>query len=264
MSRVFPPSALLSRYIAFWSIAWMLAAFSNIAFCSNEKMNMKDFYTDPRMLALIKAAESNNMNNLKLLVNNGINPNNFGNEGMTPLLWVLGHQNKKALKALLSVGADPNLQFSGKESPMSMAAGAKDANFLKILLDGGGDPNSKNRLGKPALFVAIGQVRLDNIKLLLDYGADINATDRTGTTPVMYAAILNQYHIVHFLLENGADYAHLADGNISLALYVQSGKVNPQLEVYKWRKKVIIMLEEKGIKFPVPNPSEMQKPGNER
>lgn len=232
----------------------------DVAYCQHI-MNIKDFFTDPRIVALIKAAECNDMNNLKLLVNKGIDPNNFGNEGMTPLLWVLGHQNKKALKALLSVNADPNLQFSGKESPMSLASGAKDADFLKILLDGGGDPNSKNRLGKPALFVAIGQGRLDNIKLLLDYGADINATDRSGTTPVMYAAILNQYCIVHFLLEKGADHEHLADGNISLALYVQSGKVNPHVEAYKWRKKVIKMLEERGVKFPVPNPSEMPKQG---
>lgn len=223
-------------------------------------MNVKDYYTDPLALALIKAAEDNDLNKLKQLINEGADPNTFGKEGMTPLLWVLGQQNKKAMKALLAVGADPNLRLPARESPVSLAAGAKDTEFLTILLNGGGDPNAKNRLGEPALFVAIGQKRIENVKILIDYGADINATDRSSTTPVMDAAALNQYHIVLFLLERGADHKHLADGDLSLALYVQEGTVDQQFKAYEIRNKVIKMLENRGVRFPVPHPAKMQKP----
>jgi ankyrin repeat protein len=215
-------------------------------------MNIKDFYSDSQMLSLIKAAENNDRDKLNQLVNAGVDPNTFGKEGMTPLFWLLGHQNKKAMKALLAAGADPNLKNSEGDSPMYLASGAEDTELMKILLDKGGDPTIKNDVGEPALFAAIRQKSTENVKILIDYGADINATDRTSTTPVMYAAILNQYHIVHFLLEKGADHKHLADGNISLASYVQDGKVNPRLEAYNWRKKVIKMLEERGVNFPVP------------
>lgn len=224
------------------------------------KMNINDYYGDPRILALIKAAEKNDVEKLNQLVKEGVDPNTFGKEHMTPLFWALGHQNKKAMKALLAVGADPNLKDPDGDSPMAMVAGAKDIELIRILLEGGGDPDIKNDVGEPALFIAIGQKRIENVKILIDYGANINATDRSGTTPVMDAAILNQYHIVLFLLERGADHKHLADGDLSLALYVQEGTVDPQFDAYEIRKKVIKLLEDRGVKFPVTHPSEMQTP----
>jgi ankyrin repeat protein len=112
-------------------------------------MNIKDFYTDPQMLSLIKAAEKNDMDKLNQLVKDGADPNTFGKEYMTPLFWALGHQNKNAMKALLAIGANPNLRDLNGESPMAMASGAEDTEFMKILLECGGDPNIKNHLGNP-------------------------------------------------------------------------------------------------------------------
>jgi ankyrin repeat protein len=215
-------------------------------------MSIKDFYTDKKMLALIKAAEKNKIDTLTELVNEGVDPNTFGKEYMTPLMWMLWHKNKKALKALLAVGANPNLKDPSGDSPMAMMAGAKDTEFMNILLEGGGDPDIKTDLGKPAMFNAIGQFRIENVKILIDYGADINATDKSGKTPVMYAAALNQYHIVHYLLEQGADHSLRTRGEMSLAWIVQNNKVNPQFEAYDIRKKVINMLKEWGVRFPVP------------
>ena len=221
------------------------------------KMDIRDFYTNSKMLELIRAAEHNDLDKLKKLVNDGTDPNTFGNEGMTPLFWVLGHQNKKAMEALLTVGANPNLKNSDGESPMAMATGAKNTDFMKILLDRGGDPNIKNGVGEPALFVAIRQKSTENVKILLDYGADINATNRSSNTPVMYAANLNQYKIVQFLLEKGADHKHLTRGGVSLSEIVQDSHVDPEFEAYEIRKKVIKMLEKRGVKFPVPRSADL-------
>ena len=236
-----------------------IVAFGDVSFCE-DMMNIKDFFTDPRMLELIKAAENNDLAKLKQIVHEGVDPNTFGKEYMTPLFWESGHQNKKAMKALLAVGADPNLKDPDGNSPMAMVAGAKDIELTRILLEAGGDPDIKNDVGEPALFIAIGQKRIENVEILLDYGANINAPDRSGTTPVMDAAALNQYHIVRFLLERGADHKQLADGDLSLALYVQEDTVDQQFEAYEIRKKVIKILEARGVKFPVNHPSDVQKP----
>lgn len=230
------------------------------AACCQNMICIIDFYTDPQMLALIKAAEDNDIDKLKYLINEGVDPNTVGKEGMTPLFWALGHQNKKAMVALLTAGANPNLKNSDGDSPMAMASGAKDIELMKILLDRGGDPNIKNSLGKPALHVAIGQMRIENIKMLLDYGADINAKDRSGIPPVMYASHFNQYKIIAMLLERGADHTIKTKGGVPLAWIVQKRKVNPASEGYIWREKVIKMLEDRGVKFPVSHPSEIQKP----
>lgn len=223
-------------------------------------MRINDFFTDKQTVALIKTAEKNNPSKLKQLVREGADPNAFGKDGMTPLLWVLGHKDKKAMKALLSVGADPNLKLEGKESPMSLAAGAKDTEFIKILLTGGGDPNAKNRLNKPAIFVAIGQHRFDIVKTLLDHGANIDAVDNTKKTPVMYAANLNQYEIAYYLLNKGADHKHLTRGGVSLAEIVQDSTVDPEFAAYELRQKVMKILEDRGVKFPVVHPAEVKQP----
>lgn len=240
-----------------WSVFGLILLIGCTDTNGANRMKIKDFYTDPQVLELIKAAEKNNLSRVKQLVKEGADPNTFGKEGMTPLMWVLGHQNKKAMMTLLAVGADPNLKQKEKESPMSLAAGAKDTEYMKILLEGGGNPDTRNRLDEPILFVALGQRRLDNIKMLLEYGADINATDKTVTTTIINAAAFNQYEIVHYLLEKGADHKHLAKDNASLAWRVQNGKVDRQFEAYQWREKVIKILEDRGIKFPVPHPAKM-------
>jgi ankyrin repeat protein len=223
-------------------------------------MRINDFFTDQQTVALIKAAEKNNLSKLKQLVQEGADPNAFGKDGMTPLLWLLGHKDKKAMKALLAVGANPNLKLQGKESPMSLAAGAKDPEFIEILLEEGGDPNAKNRFDKPALFVAIGQRRIDIVKALLNHGADINGVDNTKKTPVMYAANLNQYKIVYYLLNQGADHEHLTRGGVSLAQIVQDSTVDPEFAAYEIRQKVIAILKERGVKFPAPHPAGMEPP----
>ncbi len=231
-------------------IIWIACTDTNGA----NRMKIKEFYTDPQVLELIEAAEKNDLGRLKQLVQEGADPNTFGKDGMTPLLWVLGHQNKKAMKALLSVGANPNLKEEGKESPISLAAGAEDTEYLKILLDNGGNPDAKNRMERPLLFVALYQRRLENIKVLLDHGANINAADNSGTTVVIDAAGLNQYETVYYLLQKGADHTLVNKGNASLAWRVQNNKVDRQFEAYQWREKVITILEERGVKFPVPQP----------
>lgn len=88
-----------------------------------------------------------------------------------------------------------------------------------------------------------------------------HAVDNTKKTPVMYAANLNQYEIVYYLLNKGADHKHLSRGGVSLAEIVQDSTVDPQFAAYEICQKVIKILEERGVRFPVPHPAENQDQG---
>lgn len=255
LKRPSSPSSFFKQCTQLLAVVFLLLTGCNDGYGEN-KMRVEDFFNDPQILLLIKAAEKTDAFKLQKIVNDGADPNTFGKEGMTPLIWMLGQQNKKGMKALLAVGANPDLAAPNNEGPMYLAAGAKDTEFLKILLEGGGNPDLKNSVGEPLLFVAIGPHRLANVKMLLDYGADINATDRTGTTPIIDAAGLNQFEIVAHLLERGADYKIANNGGATLAWRVQESRVDPSLPNYKWREKVIKILEDRGVKFPVPHPAE--------
>ena len=74
----------------------------------------------------------------------------------------------------------------------------------------------------------------------------------------MYAANLNQYEIVYYLLNKGADLKHLTRGGVSLAEIVQDSTVDPEFAAYDIRQKVIKILEDRGVKFPVPHPTKMK------
>ncbi len=253
LRRLSNPPDCLKRCAQWFAVVLLVLTGCNDGYGVN-KMSVEDFFNDPRILLLIKAAEKGDVAKLQKVVQDGADPNTFGRDEMTPLLWELGKQNKKAMKALLAVGADPNLADSEGDSPMSMVAGAKDTELMKILLEGGGDPNVKNSVGEPALSIAVGPQRLENVKMLLDFGADINATDRMGATPVLDAATLNQFEIVAYLLEQGADHKKANDTGATLAWRVQERQVDPSLPHFKWREKVIKMLEERGVTFPVRSP----------
>lgn len=219
-------------------------------------MQVEDFFRDPNILALIKAAERGDTAGVHKLVKAGVDVNASGNEGMTPLMWMLVQKNKPAIRTLLSAGANPDLKDKDGDSPVSMAAGAKDSDFLKMFLNSDANPNSTNRNGEPLLIVAIGEMRPDNVELLLNSGANVNLRDRTGATPLLAAATLNQYDLVWQLMERGAD-VHLAKPTgATLAWRVQQSRINPHSPQYQWRERVKRALEERGIRFPVPHPAQ--------
>lgn len=227
--------------------------------CKNEigirsMNNAKDFFTDPKIIELVKASEQGDIKKIYELVASKVDVNTVGKEGMTPLMWTLGKQNKEGLRALLTIGANPNFIGSQNVSVVTMAAGAEDPELLKIILENGGNPNIKNYRGEPTLFTAIEQRRWENMRLLLNYGADINAVDDRGETAILRLATLNQFEQVAYLIEKGADFTIPNINGGTVALRVQERRLNPQLPHYQWQQKVRKMLEERGVKFPVPRP----------
>lgn len=224
-----------------------------------EQMNLKDFFTDPKVIELVNAVEQGNVEKIKALRKQGVDVNTVGKEGMTPLMWVLGKQSKQGMRILLTLGANPNFVAPNGESVVTMAAGAEDSELLKIVMDGGGNPDIKNSRGEPVLFTAIEQRRWLNLRLLLDSGADINAVDKAGETAMLRAATLNQFEQVAYLIGRGADFTIPNIHGGSVALRVQERRLNPELPNYQWQQKVRKMLEARGVKFPVPKPWEQNK-----
>lgn len=217
-------------------------------------LNAVNYFSDENARELAMAAAVGDIEKLDQLVS-GTDVNYVGADGMTPLMWAYAAQNHDGVRYLLEKGANPNYIAKNGASVMSISAGGSDLELLRIILQHGGDPNIKDVNGNPAIFIATGQRRWENMELLLEYGADINKPDRYGNTPVMSAALLNQFEQAARLLELGADHTIVSETGGYLAYYVQKSRVNQKFEAYEWRKKVILMLEEKGIVFPVPAPA---------
>jgi ankyrin repeat protein len=184
-----------------------------------------DGLNGPGETPLDNAAAAGNTNMVKLLLENGANPNSKnprgGNqENWMPLHYATGKMQKGAMALLLSAKADPNAKAPwwrwGNENnrdftPLIMAATTGDGEAVELLLANGADPNLTGLNGETALINLIrsrraserGQLR--GMKALLEHGADPNASAGNNYTPLMMAASDADKDIVRLLIDHKAD-----------------------------------------------------------
>jgi hypothetical protein len=217
-----------------WSAALMLVA--SQASCQrltdavtkswHEKCSWRaeDYFDDPKVVALCKAIEANDLNEIDRLVAAGADVNAQGKGKMTPLLWAFPDNKLQRFKRLLEHGADPNVvvesEFNTRsvvmpgDSVTHMATRSFHPGYFEAVFAHGGDPNLKCTsalgMGDTPLFsviISAGGNKKEKIRFLLNKGADIDYMNQTWATPVMQATSWGgQYNIALMLLEAGADY----------------------------------------------------------
>ncbi|MEX0794018.1 MAG: ankyrin repeat domain-containing protein [Pirellulaceae bacterium] len=189
------------------------------------------FFDDPQVIALCKAIEANDLEEIDRLIQAGADVNAKGKENMTPLLWSYPDNKLARFEKLLEHGADPNVKFEGRfgtdyfnpgDSVTHVAAQTKFDGYLAAVLKHGGDPNLTGWIGNLPLHLVISYApnKRERIRLLLDAGADIDGLSGSDVTPVMWATSWGrQFSLALFLLENGAD--PTVRQEISLQNYVE-------------------------------------------
>lgn len=168
-----------------------------------------------QLLQLAHAITANDNARIRILVKSGTNPNGYGKQGITPLIFAYAWERKKAFETLLESGADPNMPNTAtdasptikNQSAMAFIAGAPDNDYLIMLLNHGGNPDTKNSAKEPITIqmVFMTPSNFGGMRILLDHGADINATDSGGGTLLMNLAALRNFEQVYYLLQRGAN-----------------------------------------------------------
>lgn len=184
----------------------------------------------------------------------GANPNAIGREGMTPVRWALRCGSLNGMQELLRAGGDP------VPGAVMDAARIGNSDFLRLLLRAGADPNARDEEGpwsalRIAFSMGLQGKGWEGYYALLEAGADINAAGPGGTI-AEFAAALNQYDKVAELLDRG--YGH--DLN-ELGLYVQRvERAAMPPGQFEAAMRVRAILEERGVRFPVPSPDVATSP----
>ena len=172
-----------------------------------------------------------NLDIMRLLLDNGANPDRLGGEyylevsalqyandvevaqllldrgesakswvGETPLLVVLAGNgtNIDVIQLLIDHGANVNAYGETGDTPLHAV---KNAEIAQILINNGADVHAEPRLGTP-LHTAnnVGIVRI-----LIMNGADVNIRDKNTYTPLLSAVWNGKKDIVKILIDNGAD-----------------------------------------------------------
>lgn len=188
--------------------------------------NAKDYFSEPKVIALCKAIEANDLELIDRLVAEGADVNAVGKGNMTPLLWAYPDNKPERFKKLLEHGADPNVivesdfntRMSGirpGDSVTHMVCKSWFPKYFDYVFQHGGNPNLWNRDDHetPIFMLIRGPAKEKEAKLqrLIDLRADIDANIDNeytgGRTPVITAtSAFGQYNLALQLLEAGADY----------------------------------------------------------
>ncbi len=248
----------------FLSLCLLLGACDN--YPGRKMPNASEFFFDSQALEMARAIEAEDTATIETLAKS-LDINARHHRGMTFLMWSLAQLKFDAFKTLLALGADYNMEVEGtpvyglamlaQESPDSPIV---DPRWIKALVEAGWDPNQRDEEETPLWWDA----RFPHKSLVLDYlikhgNLDVNARDIVGNTATMMLASNEQYRHIMKLLEMGAELNPETNNHVTFAYKVQSHPVPPDSPEYPYREKILQMLKDCGVKFPVPTPQERRR-----
>ena len=129
-------------------------------------------------------------------------------EGRTALIKAVYKKNMiKVVKLLIQNGADPNETDNKGNCPLNLAIQLEHTAMVKLLLKNGANPNSLNpdAYGQHPLHRVCMKGQVDVVEMLLKHGANVNVRNNDLKTPLHEAAHHGHDIIVEKLMKNGAN-----------------------------------------------------------
>jgi serine/threonine-protein phosphatase 6 regulatory ankyrin repeat subunit B len=182
---------------------------------------------------LIQQVKNGNTQKVEEIVNSGVNINNKGSNGLTPLCTSISKGIDEMVKKLLDLGADITQNcalFSAPEhnsddkvdeissTPIFLALDRHRINIIEMFLNNAKEKGLNDYInfqrpfdGATILLVSVNKANdfsdenYSLITKLLEYGANPNIRSTYGNTPLLDASALGIFNIVKKLLEFGAD-----------------------------------------------------------
>ncbi len=157
------------------------------------------------IVEMFAASQKKDIKQMEYLLKNGANPNFLYGTGFQtkPLLHHAAEkENLDMVKMLLDNGANIDQESSDKQTPLHVAVMKKCFKIVNELIRRKADLNKLDFFGSSALHMAAKGTCFETVQLLLEQGADFKIQDRNGNTPLHLAFTAETTKI---LLDYGAD-----------------------------------------------------------
>jgi len=157
--------------------------------------------------ALHQAAGQGNIDELKLLIEQGADVDEQTQFGRTPLSIASWHKQVSAVEILLEEGASVNVMDNPGLTPLHLVfspiGGPSDCETIVDLLTAhGAEVNAQTNKGETPVFFACRQGELKSIRKLVSLGADLYLTPESGETCLDVAKIYRQAETVQYLVSD--------------------------------------------------------------
>ena len=170
--------------------------------------------------ALLYACEKAQADSVKLLLENGADPNISDVEGYSGLhLAVYGNCTIDTLQDIMTHKAYLNAQNLDEETALWLACAHRKQDLVKALLKAGSNTNIANDKGDTSLHAAVyGNCNKKIISAIIYHGANVNVSSKGNRTALMMACEKSNTGAVNILLTAGAD-PNIADDDGETCLH---------------------------------------------
>ncbi len=155
---------------------------------------------------LIEAARNQDVEAVRHLLEQGVDPSATQPDGATALHWAIHWENESLTNVLIEAGADVTVANDLDITPLLMASATGNGPLIKRLLAAGSPADTASPGNETALMLSARSGSLQGVVALLDAQAPVNLSENTrNQTALMWAAARGHATIVSALLDRGAD-----------------------------------------------------------
>ncbi|EHK47127.1 hypothetical protein TRIATDRAFT_217580 [Trichoderma atroviride IMI 206040] len=180
-----------------------------------------DMVDDKGVCALHYAVVSGSVDCVRILLAAGADQELLMSENeYSPLLLASEDGQTEIVRLLLENGANPEIKTTEPTTPLSVAIAGRHAEVVSILLEYGADYTAaffRSALVPSVFAASLGQIPI--LEVLLSYGVDISLPTPRGITPLMGASMALQLYTMRFLLDKGADITAVDGSGRSVLFY---------------------------------------------
>jgi ankyrin repeat protein len=157
----------------------------------------------PATSDLVLAAQNNDVEKVRALLEKGSYVNSADGDGRTALIHVSISGNIEIAHLLLTHEARPELTDRSGSSALHYAAGRGNLEIVRLLLERSAPTDQQNHEGETALMLAAGGGKAAIVSALLARGADPRKRDYTGRDASDWAQDHKQNEVVEVLRRAG-------------------------------------------------------------